>query len=157
MRKTTLIAVVILILLGWIFFSNPGSVALNEKGKAEGIVNGLRSALQGKRFWKHQYEIASRRFAEINIPAKPSSAGIQELYRKYREAENELDQLMKPLYSPAEQLAQTLRIKADSLDRAAKWNVIDDAAEAARRAELEKLKVVIPILELKLGITPSHP
>ena len=150
MYKATLAALIVVVLLGYLFFSGPDAVAVNEKGKAEGILNKSRALVQGRKFWRNQLALATEEFTKINTPALPSSADMQDLYHKYREAENALNEKMKVLYSPEEQMANTFRIKADSLDRADKWRVIDDAAEAARQKEIEKLKIVIPILEGKL-------
>ena len=63
-----------------------------------------------------------------------------------------LDEKMKPLYTLEEQEANRLRIKADSLERAGKWRVIDDAAEAERAREADRVKIIIPFIEAKLHI-----
>jgi formyltetrahydrofolate synthetase len=90
-------------------------------------------------------------------PHLPSSNDIQELYRKMREAEKALDEKMKPLYTPDEQMANNLRIQADSIYRAGKWRLIDEADEAVRLKEIEKFKIIIPIIEGKLPKAKPQP
>jgi hypothetical protein len=44
-------------------------------------------------------------------------------------------------------------MKADSIELTGKWRSIDDAAEAARMQEVQKFKIIIPIIENKLHIS----
>lgn len=153
MYKAVVIFIALLILCGYIYFSEPGKVVLNEKGNVEGLVNKARAMIQGEKFWKYQLTMANELFIKNNTPQLPSSAEMQSLYRKVREDQRLLDEKMKVLYTTEEQLAKTLRMKADSLELAGKWRSIDDAAEAARMQEVQKFKIIIPIIENKLHIS----
>jgi hypothetical protein len=147
-----LIIIVILVTGAYIFISNPDKIVVNEAGKAEGIINKARALLQGDRFWHLQLKLANEEFEKVQAPRLPSSAEMQDLYKKVREAQAALDEKMKVLYTPEEQEANLLRIRADSLERAGKWRVIDDAAEAERAREADRLNIIIPIIESKLHI-----
>lgn len=157
MYKATVILLVTLILCGYVYFSNPDSVVINEKGKVVGFVNKARQLIQRDRFWKLQLKMANEINSKNLAPQLPSSAEMQTLYRKLREDEKALDDKMKPLYTPEEQIAKMLRIKADSIERAGKWRLIDDAAETLRMKEAEKFKIIIPIIEAKLHIVKLQP
>ena len=150
MYKITVILIVIIILGGYIYISKPDTVVINEKGKVEGLVNKARAVLQRDNFWRFQLKMANEIYDKSLVPQLPSSAEMQALYRRFREDEKLLDDKMKVLYTPEEQMAKMLRIKADSIERAGKWRLIDDAAETQRTNETEKLKIIIPIIEAKL-------
>ena len=155
MFKSTAILIVIalLILGGYLFVSNPDKIVVNEAGKVEGLINKARALLQRDRFWRLQLKMATEEYDKVTAPRLPSSAEMQELYKKLREDQAALDEKMKPLYTSEEQEANRLRIKADSLERTGKWKVIDDAAEAERAIESERVKIIIPFIEAKLHIT----
>jgi hypothetical protein len=153
MYKAVIIFIALLILCGYLFFSKPDKVVLNEKGNVEGLINKARAVLQGERFWKYQLKMANEQYIKNNSPQLPSSAEMQSLYRKVREDERLLDEKMKVLYTMEEQTAKTLRMKADSIEMVGKWRSIDDAAEAARMQEVQKFKIIIPIIESKLHIS----
>jgi hypothetical protein len=157
MYKAVVILIALLILCGYIYFSEPQKVVLNEKGKVEGLVNKARAMLQGEKFWKYQLTIANELYIKYNTPQLPSSAEMQSLYRKVREDQRLLDEKMKVLYTTEEQTAKTLRMKADSIELVGKWRSIDDAAEAARMQEVQKFKIIIPIIENKLHIPKPQP
>jgi hypothetical protein len=144
---------VLLILSGYIYFSKPDKVVLNEKGNVKGLVNKARAILQGEKFWKYQLTLANELYIKNNTPQLPSSAEMQSLYRKVREDERLLDEKTKVLYTAEEQTAKTLRMKADSIELVGKWRSIDDAAEAARMQEVQKFKIIIPLIENKLHIS----
>src|SRR5664280_851586 len=150
MYKVTVIIIAIIILLGYIYFSGPDKVVINEKGKVEGIVNKGRAFLQGDKFWKLQLKLANDMYNRCLVPQVPSSSEMQKLYHKLAEDEKALNEKMKALYTPEEQMANMLRIKADSLERAGKWRLIDDAAVEENTKDTEKLKMIIPIIESKL-------
>jgi hypothetical protein len=75
---------------------------------------------------------------------------MQELYHKLAEDEKVLNEKMKGLYTVEEQMAVLLRMKADSIERAGKWRLIDAAAVAETMKDAEKFKIIIPIIEGKL-------
>ena len=154
MFKSTAVLIVIslLILAGYIFVSDPDKIVVSKEGNVEGLMNKARALLQRDRFWHLQLKMATEEFDSVTAPRLPSSAEMQELYRKLREDQAALDEKMKPLYTRDEQEANRLRIKADSIERTAKWRVIDDAAEAERARESDRIKVIIPIIEAKLHI-----
>jgi hypothetical protein len=155
MYKATVLLIVLIIFCGYIYFSKPDSVVINEKGKCEGIVNKARAILQGDKFWKLQLKMANALYNKSLAPHLPSSSEMQELYHKLTEDEKILNEKMKALYTPEEQLANTLRMKADSIERVGKWRLIDDAANAEIAKETEKLKIIIPIIEGKLSHSKS--
>ena len=152
MYKAVLLFIALLILCGYLFISKPDTVVVNEKGSTEGLVNKARAIIQGDRFWKFQLKMATELYNKNYTPQLPSSAEMQSLYRKVREDERLLDEKMKVLYTMEEQTAKTLRMKADSIEMVGKWRSIDDAAEAARMQEVQKFKIIIPIIESKLHI-----
>jgi hypothetical protein len=75
---------------------------------------------------------------------------MQKLYHKLAEDEKALNEKMKPLYTPEEQMANLFRMRADSLERSGKWRLIDEAAIEETTKEAEKYKIIIPIIESKL-------
>ena len=152
MYKAILLFLVIIIFCGYIYFSNPVEVVINEKGRVEGLVNKARSAIQRDKFWKLQLKLANDLYGKIQAPQLPSSAEMQTLYRKLREDEKALDDKMNVLYTHEEQIAKKLRIEADSIERVGKWRSIDDTAEATRMKDVEKFKIIIPIIEDRLHI-----
>jgi hypothetical protein len=152
MKKAIIAVSVLLIFGGYFYLSKPDKIVINEKGKVAGLENKARMLLQGSRFWALQLRLANEEFNRIEVPQKPSSAEMQELYKNMREAERALDEKMKVLYSAEEEQALQLRLIADSLERSGKWKRIDDEAECFKMKELEKLKTIILIIEKKLHI-----
>jgi hypothetical protein len=154
MFKSIAIVIVFALLIfgGYAFISNPDRIVITESGRVEGLLNKARALLQRDRFWHLQLKMATEEYDKVTAPRLPSSAEMQELYKKLREAQAALDEKMKPLYTLEEQEANRLRIKADSLERTGKWRVIDDAAEAERAKESERIKIIIPVIEAKLHI-----
>jgi hypothetical protein len=157
MYRVILVLIAIVILGSYLYFSKPDAVVINEKGRIEGLVNKVRALVQRNKFWKLQLKMASEILNKDLEPHLPSSNDMQELYRKMREAQRALDNKMKPLYTPEEQQAKNLRIQADSIDRASKWKKVDEADEAVRLKEIEKFKVIIPIIESKLHFVKPQP
>lgn len=151
--KVTLILVVIIIVCGYVYFSKPEKVVVNENGECEGIVNKARAFLQGDKFWKLQLKMANEIYSKSIAPQIPPSSEMQELYLKLMQDEKALNEKMRGLYSPDEQMANQLRMKADSLERSSKWHLIDDAAVAETMKESEKIKILIPIIEAKLKVS----
>jgi hypothetical protein len=148
--KATLILIVIIIVCGYVYFSKPEKVVVNENGECEGIVNKARAFLQGDKFWKLQLKMANDIYSKSIAPQIPPSSEMQELYLKLMQDENALNEKMRGLYSPDEQMANMLKMKADSLERSSKWHLIDDAAVAETMKEAERIKILIPIIEAKL-------
>jgi len=156
MYKVTVIIIVIIILIGYIYFSKPDEVVINEKGKVEGLVNKGRVFLQGDKFWELQLKLANDMYSKCLVPQVPSSSEMQKLYHKLSEDEKVLNEKMKPLYTPEEQMANLFRMRADSLERAGKWRLIDDAAIEITTKNAEKFKILIPIIESKLKSTKQQ-
>ena len=156
MYKVTVIIIALIILLGYIYFSGPDKVVINEKGKVEGIVNKGRAFLQGDKFWKLQLKLANDMYNRCLVPQVPSSSEMQKLYHKLAEDEKALNEKMKALYTTEEQMANQFRMKADSLERAGKWRLIDNAAVAETTKGAEKLKMIIPLIESKLKSTEQQ-
>ena len=156
MYKATAIIIVIMIFGGYIYFSKPEKVVINEKGKCEGPVNKARAFLQGDKFWKLQLKMANEIYSKSLAPQLPSSSEMQELYHKLREDEKALNEKMKGLYTSEEQMANLLRMKADSIERVGKWRLIDDAKVAETAKEVDRFKILIPIIEAKIKGTKSQ-
>jgi hypothetical protein len=150
MYKATVTIIILIIFCGYIYFSKPDTVVINEKGRCEGLINKARALLQGNKFWELQLKMANDLYNKSNAPQLPSSSEMQTLYRKLYEDEKALNEKMKALYTPEEQIANMLRMKADSIERVGKWRIIDDAAVAETRKEADKYKKLIPIIEAKL-------
>jgi len=155
--RVTLILIIILFVCGYVYFSKPDKVVIDENGECEGLVNKARAFLQGDRFWKLQLKMANDIYTKSIAPQIPPSSEMQGLYFKLMEDEKALNEKMKGLYSPDEQMANQLRMKADSLERSSKWHLIDDAVVAETRKEAEKFKILIPLIEAKLrGSKPQN-
>ena len=156
MSKAAIFILVVLILCGYLYFSKPDSVVIDEKGKCEGIVNKGRALIQQDKFWEFQLKLANEMYSKCLAPQVPSSSEMQKLYHILAEDEKTLNEKMKPLYSPEEQMALVYRMKADSIERAGKWRLIDEAAVEENTRETEKYKIIIQIIEAKLKI-PKPP
>jgi RNA polymerase-interacting CarD/CdnL/TRCF family regulator len=157
MYKAVVLFIALLIFLGYLFISKPDTIVVDGTGKAEGLLNKGRVIIQGDRFWKYQLKMATELYNKNYTPKLPSSAEMQSLYRKVREDQRLLEEKMKVLYTPEEQTAKNLRMKADSIEITGKLRSIDDAAEAVRMLEMEKAKIIIPVLEKKLHIVNPQP
>ncbi len=151
--KATLVLIVIITLCGYLYFSKPDKVVIDENGECEGLVNKARAFLQGDRFWKLQLKMANDIYNKSIAPKIPPSSEMQELYLKLMQDEIALNEKMKGLYSREEQMANILRMKADSLERSSKWRLIDDAAISETLKEAERIKIIIPIIEAKLRVS----
>ena len=108
MFKSTAILIVIALLVfgGYAFISNPEKVVINESGKVEGLMNKARALIQRERFWHLQLKMATEEFDKVTAPRLPSSAEMQELYKKLREDQAALDEKMKP-YTPLKNRRRT--------------------------------------------------
>jgi hypothetical protein len=151
-RLRIILALILVAFAAYLYFSKPGELVVDEAGKIEGMNNNLRRLIQGKKFWRNQHTIAVGLYNESLIPHPPTSEELKELYQKMREDQNKLDKRMESLYSHDEQLANYLRTQADSLDRAAKWKLLDAADEKKRVMETEKAKNLVLVIESKLRI-----
>jgi hypothetical protein len=100
--------------------------------------------------------MANEIYSKSLEPRLPSSSEMQELYKKLIEDEKALNEKMKGLYTSEEQTANLLRMRADSIERAGKWRLIDDAKVAETAKEADRLKILIPIIEAKLKGTKSQ-
>ena len=156
MYKATVIIIVIVLVFGYIYLSRPDKVVISDKGKVEGIVNKGRAFLQGDKFWELQLKLANDMYNRCLVPQVPSSSEMQKLYHKLAEDEKVLNEKMKALYTVEEQTANLFRMKADSLERAGKWRLIDNAAVEKNAKETEKFRIIIPIIESKLKSTKQQ-
>jgi len=150
MRKAGLITLAVIILCGYIYLSKPDTVVINEKGKIEGLFNKARALLQRNHFWELQLKMATELYDISAAPQLPSSSEMKELYHKYREDENALNAKMKELYTPEERIANSYRIKADSIERAAKWRLADEKGETLRLKDTGKYKTIISAIQARL-------
>ena len=155
MNRLTLVAVILVIILGFLYLTRPHKVVIDEKGKVTGIINKGRASLQGDKFWRSQLKIAVSEYDSSLVPRPPSSTELRDLYQKMREAQRELDSRMKSLLSPEELMANSLRIKADSIEKASKWNLLDSEDERAKVMETGKIRTIVLAIESKLRIEKS--
>ncbi len=150
MRKYVIALVILGLLAGYFYISKQDKLVVDGKGKIEGLGNKFRALVQQKGFWGNQLKLATDLYNKSNEPHPPSSADIQALYKKYREAEDALNQKMKPFYTPEEIKAEEYRIKADSIIRAAKWRQGDVETEAARMKETAAYKSIVDAIGKKI-------
>lgn len=150
MRKIILILTVLLIFGGYLYISRQNKLVISAKGKIEGLANKGRALVQRNIFWENQLKIATELYNKSAAPHPPSSSEMQALYRKYRQAEDSLNNKMKDLYTPEEWIAENYRIKADSVLRAAKWRKGDKETEAMRLKETGTYKAIVTAIEKKL-------
>jgi hypothetical protein len=155
-RLSVFIVIVLVIFAGYLYFSKPGDVIIDETGKADGLMNRARAAIQGEKFWRYQLKLASEQYYSSLQPYTPSSTELIALYQKMREDLRALDEKMKTLYTPEELIANSFRVKADSIERAAKWRVLDADEEKTRIIETEKIKKIVEAIEAKLNIDKSQ-
>ena len=151
MSKVFVVLSAVIVLGGYLFLSKPGSVVINEKGKIEGLLNKARAMVQRDHFWELQLKMANELYNISIQPHLPSSSEMKALYHKFREDEKTLNDKMKELYTPEERLANSYRIKADSIERAAKWRLADEKDEALSLKDSEKYKTIISIIEAKIN------
>jgi len=157
MRRAGVLLTVVILLAGYLYISGPGKVVVNEKGRVPGLVNKGRALVQGNHFWERQLKIATEIYNSDTAPHLPSSSEMQALYHKFREEENALNEKMKDLYTPEEKMAMMYRIKADSISRAGKWRISDEAAESVRVKDADKYKSLIPVIERKIHKGKTDP
>ncbi len=150
MRKYVIALVILGLLAGYFYISKQSKLVINEKGRIDGLGNKLRALVQQNGFWEGQKSIATGLYNKSIAPHPPSSADIQALYKKYRDAEDALNEKMKPFYSPDEQKAEEYRIKADSIIRAEKWRQGDIESEAARMKETAGYKSIVDAIEIRI-------
>jgi hypothetical protein len=151
MYKAIVILLAVIIFSGYIYLSKPDGVVINEKGKIEGPFNKIRALVQRDNFWELQLKMANELYNISIQPHLPSSSEMKALYHKFREDEKTLNDKMKELYTPEERLANSYRIKADSIERAAKWRLADEKDEALSLKDSEKYKTIISIIEAKIN------
>jgi hypothetical protein len=150
MRKIVIVVVVLALLGGYFYISRQEKLVINEKGHVTGLGNKFRALVQRSHFWEEQLKLATGFYNKSIEPHAPSSADIQELYRKYRQAEDSLNKKMKDLYTPDEMKAEEFRIKADSIIRASKWKLGDEKSEAVRKKDTEAYKRIITSIEKRI-------
>jgi hypothetical protein len=151
MSKVFVVLSAVIVLSGYLYFSKPGSVVIDEKGKIEGLLNKARAMVQGDHFWELQLKMAKELYNISTEPRLPSSSEMKTLYSRLRKDENALNDKMKELYTPEERMAISYRIKADSIERAAKWRLADENDEALKLKDSETYKAIISIIEAKLN------
>jgi len=151
MSKVFVVLSAVIVLSGYLYLSKPGSVVIDEKGKIEGLLNKARAMVQGDHFWELQLKMAKELYSISTEPRLPSSSEMKTLYSRLRKDENALNDKMKELYTPEERMAISYRIKADSIERAAKWRLADENDEALKLKDSETYKTIISIIEAKLN------
>jgi|WetSurMetagenome_2_1015567.scaffolds.fasta_scaffold12882_8 hypothetical protein len=150
MRKYIIGILILGLLGGYFYISGQEKLVVNEKGQVKGLGNHLRALVQGGKFWKGQLTIATGLYNKSTAPHPPSSADMRELYKMYRIALDTLDSRMEALYTPEERLAEHYRIQADSIQRAGKWRLGDEKAEAVRAKETESYKGIMTAIERRI-------
>lgn len=155
MARAKLILIVIICLCSYLYFSNPDTVVINEKGKVDGLVNKARAVLQCEKFWRYQLNRANekheKRLSSLSLISDEMQE-MREIEKGLPEIEKILDDKMKELYTPEQQMAESLRRKADSIESAGTWRLVDEMLEKKRLKEIEDTKIIIPIIEAKRNV-----
>ena len=156
MKRLTILLVIILLFLGFFFITRPGKVVITETGKVTGMFNKARASLQGDKFWRDQLRKASAEYTKSLVPQPPSSSELRELYQKMRDDQKALDARMASLYSPGEQLANSMRVRADSIERVEKWNSLDLEGEKEKVIATDRITKIVLVIESRLHIDKSQ-
>ena len=156
MRRIIILLVILGLLFCYFNFTGPGEIVINESGTVKGLINKGRSALQGERFWKSQLKIATAIYDSSRLPHPPSSTELKDMYQRMREDQRALDSRMSSLYTRDEQMANALRIKADSIERASRWNTLDEEDYKARIKSAESIEKKVKAIESRLHIDKSQ-
>lgn len=157
MIKAKFILFVTIILCSYLYFTNPDGVVINEEGKIEGLFNKGRANLQIGTFWKLQLERSNKKYNENLSPSEPMSSMMEEVDQKVREINKEVDDKTKEFYTTEEQIAQSLRREADRIEKEGTYRMIDEINEKNRRQEIDKFKIIIPIIVARLrDVKPSY-
>lgn len=151
MRRVGVIMVILLLIAGYLYISNPDKVVINDRGRVKGLMNKGRALVQQDRFWERQLVMANNLYKKDMAPHPVSSAEMQAMYKKLRTDEDSLNSKMKSLYTPEERMAEIFRIRADSIIRAGKWRIMDAQAETLRMEDAHKYKTIIPLIEQRIG------
>lgn len=150
MFKAKSFLLVIIILCSYLYFSNPAGRAIFEDGKVGGLSNKGREVLQNGKFWKLQLERANERYNENLSPGESMASLMRESDQLSREFQKEMDNTNRGLYSPEEKKAESLRRKADSIEKAESYLKSDERSEKYRLDAIKTCKIIIPIIEARL-------
>jgi len=157
MLKAKVILVVIIILVGYIYFTNPDGIVINEKNKVEGLFNKGRAIVQKSKFWNLQFERVNQKYKENIFPSESMASQMKEIDQNINNIDKELDTNTKEFYTSEEQTAQSLRREADRIEKQGTYREIDEIVESSRLEELEKCKILISIIESRLlNAKPSY-
>lgn len=74
---------------------------------------------------------------------------MQDTKQKIYEAEKAAEERTRKLLNPEQQMAQTLRRKADSIEIEGNLRLIDEQTEKNRLQALSECKIIIPIIEAR--------
>ena len=150
MFKAKFILVVIIILCSYGYFSNPDGIAITKEGKVDGLINNGRAILQSDKFWKLQLERVNEKYNKNLTPGESMTSKMQENDQNLREYYKEVDDNSKGQYTPEEVMANSLRRKADSIEKAGNYRERDEWSEKSRLETIEDCKIIIPLIETKL-------
>ena len=133
----------------YIFISSPGGVVIESTGNIDGLTNEFRLLLQGDRFWRGQLkEIEENLQWELSEPER-----MAEVERTIREVDKDANEIMEDLYrenptlrpSPASREANALRRRADRIEEAQMWRMLEEH----RLERVEKLRAALRYVKSK--------
>lgn len=148
----SLIAILLLlfVLLGYLSFSSPGQVAIDNRGKIDGGFNQVRAHLQGTTFWSEQLDEANRAL-ELLRSAPERKAVLQAkadevLERSKKQMADHYGKYPNSQPSKAAEQAEALRARADEIEQAE----IDEFIEEHRLRRMSELENIILVIESRV-------
>ena len=143
---------VVILFSSTLYFSRPKGIVVNEKGKVEKITNKIRAIFQGKKFWDFQYNLAITKYEKLLNHEVSFYKDMMTLENTSRDLKKSQNELLKDYYSKEELLAQSLRSKADSIEKDHEYRIIEQSLEEFRLSEINKLRLIIPKIRSRQNI-----
>lgn len=126
---------------GYLAYSEPSEIVVNDHGQIEGLANKARAALQGQSFWKQQLALTDQEYQYVL--AQPIRDAEQQL--AYERLDAEFDQTMRKIdreinYQPS---PEQLRIQAAERElQEAEQAQIDKWLQEAWIHRLQELRAI---------------
>jgi len=150
MFKSKFFLVVIIILCSYLYFSKPDGIAITKEGKVDGLTNTGRAILQSGKFWKLQLERVNEKYNKCLSPGESMSSMMQDIDQILSDVQKDADDNSKGIFTTEEVIANSLRRKADSIEKVVNYRETDEWNETNRLTALEKYQIIIPIIETRL-------
>jgi len=165
-RKITIIvgSGLLLVILLYLNYSNPGKVIIDGNGKINGLNNIVREWLQGGVFWENQLKEANI-WLKYNYDEPQRHAKAQnDFQQQIDEGVKEIDETMEEIYqkhpaarpSSAQQQAKALRDQADEIEWQEKRRQADHYINEHRLKRILELKTIITLIEVKLNTNTAQ-